>query len=45
VLPKGEAMPVPLLSRVTFGASMQLEPDEAKRAFLERAHAAVVALA
>jgi hypothetical protein len=30
---------------VTFGASMQLEPDEGKRAFLERAHAAVVALA
>ena len=45
VLPKGEAMPVPLLSRVTFGASMQLEPDEDKRAFLERAHAALVALA
>ena len=45
VLPKGEAMPVPLLSRVTFGASMQLEPDEGKRAFLERARAAVVALA
>jgi 1-acyl-sn-glycerol-3-phosphate acyltransferase len=45
VLPKGEAMPVPLLSRVTFGAPVQLEPDEDKRAFLERARAAVVALA
>jgi 1-acyl-sn-glycerol-3-phosphate acyltransferase len=45
VLPKGEAMPVPLLSRVTFGASMQLEPGEEKRAFLERARSAVVALA
>ena len=44
VMPKGEVVPVPILCSVTFGAPMQLEPDEDKRAFLERARAAVVAL-
>jgi 1-acyl-sn-glycerol-3-phosphate acyltransferase len=44
VMPKGEVVPVPILCSVTFGAPMQLEPDEDKRDFLERARAAVVAL-
>lgn len=45
ILPKGELLPVPMLSRVIFGRPMQLEPDEPKPAFLERARAAVGALA
>ena len=44
VMPKGEVVPVPILCSVTFGAPMALEPGEDKRAFLERARAAVVAL-
>ena len=44
VMPKGEVVPVPILCSVTFGTPMQLEPGEDKRAFLERARAAVVAL-
>jgi len=44
VLPKGEVVPVPVLCSVTFGAPMQLGEDEDRKAFLERARAAVVAL-
>lgn len=44
VLPKGEAVPVPLISRVTFGEPLRLEADEEKQAFLTRARDAVVAL-
>ena len=44
VLPKGEVVPVPVLCSVTFGAPIQVEPDEACRAFLDRAREAVVAL-
>ncbi|MBK1616196.1 1-acyl-sn-glycerol-3-phosphate acyltransferase [Rubrivivax gelatinosus] len=44
VMPKGEVVPVPILCTVTFGAPLQLEPGEDKRAFLERAREAVVAL-
>ncbi|MGC4077038.1 MAG: lysophospholipid acyltransferase family protein [Rubrivivax sp.] len=44
VMPKGEVVPVPILCTVTFGAPIQLEPGEDKRAFLERAREAVVAL-
>jgi 1-acyl-sn-glycerol-3-phosphate acyltransferase len=44
VLPKGEVVPVPVLCSVTFGAPMQLQPDEDRRAFLERARDAVIAL-
>jgi len=44
VMPKGEVVPVPLLCSVTFGAPLPREPDEDKRAFLERARAAVLAL-
>jgi 1-acyl-sn-glycerol-3-phosphate acyltransferase len=44
VMPKGEVVPVPILCSVTFGAPLELLPDEDKRAFLERARDAVVAL-
>jgi 1-acyl-sn-glycerol-3-phosphate acyltransferase len=44
VMPKGEVVPVPILCSVTFGAPIQLQPNEDKRAFLERARAAVLAL-
>jgi len=44
ILPKGEVLPVPILSRVTFGPAFSLEPNEPKRAFLKRARAAVCAL-
>ncbi len=42
VMPKGEVVPVPILCTVTFGEPMQIEPGEDKRAFLERARAAVM---
>ncbi len=41
VLPRGEFLPVPLLSCITFGAPMWLEAGEPKQAFLERARDAV----
>ena len=44
VLPKGEVVPVPILCSVTFGAPVQLEQDEDRKIFLERARDAVVAL-
>ena len=44
VMPKGEVVPVPILCSVTFGAPLKLEPGEDKRAFLDRARDAVVAL-
>jgi len=44
ILPKGEVLPVPLLSRLTFGEPIQLEGAETKAMFLERARAAVQAL-
>jgi len=44
VMPKGEVVPVPILCSVTFGAPLQLGAQEDKRAFLERARAAVLAL-
>ncbi|MEK8048275.1 MAG: 1-acyl-sn-glycerol-3-phosphate acyltransferase [Burkholderiales bacterium PBB6] len=44
VMPKGEVVPVPILCTVTFGAPMHLQDGEDKRAFLERARAAVMAL-
>jgi 1-acyl-sn-glycerol-3-phosphate acyltransferase len=44
VMPKGEVVPVPILCSVTFGAPLQLQPDEDKHLFLERARDAVVAL-
>jgi 1-acyl-sn-glycerol-3-phosphate acyltransferase len=44
VMPKGEVVPVPILCTATFGAPIALAPGEDKRAFLERAREAVVAL-
>ena len=44
ILPKGHLLPVPMLSRITFGPPMRLEPGEPKTVFLERARAAVKAL-
>jgi 1-acyl-sn-glycerol-3-phosphate acyltransferase len=41
ILPKGEVLPVPLMSTATFGPPLRLEPSEAKPAFLERAREAV----
>ena len=44
VMPKGEVVPVPVLCSVTFGAPVQLLPGEERRAFLDRARSAVIAL-
>ena len=44
ILPKGEVLPVPLISSLTFGAPMHLDTNENKEAFLERARAAVCSL-
>ena len=44
VMPKGEVVPVPILCSVTFGAPIRLEPGEERRAFLDRARDAVIAL-
>jgi 1-acyl-sn-glycerol-3-phosphate acyltransferase len=44
ILPKGEFLPVPMLSLLTFGKPIQLELNEEKDAFLERAREAVAGL-
>lgn len=44
ILPRGEVLPVPLLSRITFGPPMWLEANESKAEFLGRARDAVVKL-
>lgn len=44
VMPKGEVVPVPILCSVTFGAPIRLEAGEERRAFLDRARLAVMAL-
>jgi 1-acyl-sn-glycerol-3-phosphate acyltransferase len=44
ILPKGEFLPVPMLSLLTFGRPIQVEPGEEKDAFLERAREAVSSL-
>jgi 1-acyl-sn-glycerol-3-phosphate acyltransferase len=41
VLPRGEFLPVPLLSCITFGPPMWLETGESKNVFLARARQAV----
>ena len=45
VMPKGEIIPVPLICTLTFGAPLHPFPDEGKDAFLDRAAAALLALA
>jgi 1-acyl-sn-glycerol-3-phosphate acyltransferase len=44
ILPKGEVLPVPMLSLLTFGKPIQVEPNEEKEVFLERAREAVSSL-
>ena len=41
ILPKGEFLPAPLLSRVTFGPSLRWKPEESKEQFLHRARTAL----
>ena len=44
ILPKGEYLPVPMLSLLTFGKPIQVEPHENKDSFLKRAREAVSSL-
>jgi 1-acyl-sn-glycerol-3-phosphate acyltransferase len=44
ILPKGEFLPVPMLSLLTFGKPLQVESGEHKDSFLERAREAVSSL-
>jgi 1-acyl-sn-glycerol-3-phosphate acyltransferase len=44
VLPKGEFLPVPMLSRVVFGQPLGAPAEEDKQAFLARARAALLQL-
>jgi len=44
ILPKGEALPVPMLSRVVFGAPIRAEANEDKTSFLHRARAVLMDL-
>lgn len=44
ILPKGETLPVPMLSRVVFGTRLPTREIEDKAAFLERARTAVIEL-
>jgi 1-acyl-sn-glycerol-3-phosphate acyltransferase len=44
ILPKGEFLPVPFISKLTFGSTMTLGAGESKVAFLARAHEAVCRL-
>ncbi len=44
ILPKGEVLPIPLLSRCLFGAPTRLGAGETRAAFLERARRSVLAL-
>jgi 1-acyl-sn-glycerol-3-phosphate acyltransferase len=41
ILPKGEAVPVPLLAQVVFGSSIRVATGEDKQTFLARARAAL----
>lgn len=45
VMPKGRALPLPLLCTLSFGAALERIDGEAKSAFLERARNALLALA
>jgi len=44
ILPKGEFLPVPFISKLTFGSAMTLETGESKPVFLARAREAVCRL-
>ncbi|MFJ5187179.1 lysophospholipid acyltransferase family protein [Pseudomonas fulva] len=45
VMPKGRALPLPLLCTLSFGEPLHLQADESKQAFLERADQALLDLA
>lgn len=45
VMPKGRALPLPLLCTLSFGEPLRLQADESKQAFLERAGQALLNLA
>lgn len=45
VMPKGRALPLPLLCTLSFGAALECIEGEGKEAFLERARNALLALA
>lgn len=45
VMPKGRALPLPLLCTLSFGAALETIEGEGKEAFLERARNALLALA
>ncbi len=44
VMPKGSALPIPLLCSVAFGKPMFLQPGEPRAEFLDRLRAAVITL-
>lgn len=44
IMPKGEFLPVPLMSCITVGPPMWLEPGESKNDFLERARNEIIKL-
>jgi 1-acyl-sn-glycerol-3-phosphate acyltransferase len=44
ILPKGEFLPVPVISRVTFGPPLRPDANETKDSFLAKAHDAVCSL-
>ena len=44
ILPKGESLPVPMMSRVTFGPIVSVSPHDAKAGFLAKARTALVQL-
>lgn len=44
VMPKGELLPIPLLTCITIGPPLWLEPEESKQAFLSRARQAIINL-
>ena len=44
ILPKGEFLPVPLLSRISFGPPLHVDAAEGKDEFLERARQAIRSL-
>jgi len=44
ILPKGEFLPVPVISRVTFGAPLRPHANETRDSFLTKARDAVCAL-
>ena len=45
VMPKGRALPLPLLCTLSFGEPLNLHADESKQAFLQRASQALLNLA